>query len=98
MEYQLVIQFPLEHPELAERLFEFEARLERMGDNSFYVDGNDVGSGEMNVFILTADPTATLNLIRPLIPVAAWTAAYRSLESDEYHVLHPVGLARFDMR
>lgn len=101
--HQLVIQFPLSEvqPQTAELegLYALEARLARISDGKFDVDGHDIGAGEMNVFILAEDAANALDLIREhLAETPPWRAGFRDLDSEEYVPLAPAGLAAFNVK
>jgi len=57
------------------------------------VDGHDIGSGEINIFILTVDPVATFERAKPLLSAASIlykvVSAYRDLRCDKYIVVWP---------
>src|SRR2546427_12694121 len=98
MDYQLVLQFrgdsladydamvALEHDLIAE-----------LGDSAD-VDGHDVGSGETNIFIITAEPVRTFRASRVVLErnrcLGAVTAAYRSVDGEVYTVVWPEGPAK----
>ena len=94
-EYQLVIQFrgdSLEELDAAvEMEEEFGSALGRKGK----VDGHDVGSGEINIFIHTADPVPAFEIIKPILErngvLESVTAAYRRPEGNDYTVIWPSG-------
>ena len=95
--YQLVIQFPSNGmtDDAVDALFELESALEGV-DGDFEVDGNDLGSEEMNLFVQTSDPKATLEILRTHIQVTfPWRAAYRDIDGDQFTILHPEGLTTF---
>ena len=93
-EYQLVIQFrgdSLEELDAAvEMEEEFGSALGRKGD----VDGHDVGSGEINIFIHTADPVHAFEIIKSVLErngvLKSVTAAYRRIEGNDYTVIWPI--------
>jgi hypothetical protein len=98
MQYQLTLQF------CGDSLDDYDAMvalkddlMEHLG-NSADVDGHDVGSGQNNIFILTADPAATFLRLRPLLEtrrqLQAVTVAYREVEGDRYTVIWPEGSRR----
>ncbi len=97
MRYQLVLQFAAHTITDYDALVIVERQLiEALGDSS--VDGHDMGLGEANIFILTSDPQ---NTFRQLVLVleregrlSAVTAAYRSIDEDDYHVLWPENSSR----
>lgn len=58
MTAQLVLQFAkAEDLNNYDKLLRFEEALISLLGRSADVDGHDFGSGEMNIFILTEDPT-----------------------------------------
>ena len=61
------------------------------------VDGHDMGSGEINIFIITAEPKKTFLLVKPLLERSqgfeTLRAAYRGLDSEEYTMLWPADSA-----
>jgi hypothetical protein len=92
MKYQLVLQFPLSESSDFDALIEFETRLTFELGSEHVVDGHDLGSSEMNVFIHTDSPEiafekATLILGEHLS--ATIKAAYRAMDSDQYQWIHP---------
>jgi hypothetical protein len=66
--------------------------------NSADVEGDDVGSGETNIFIFTPDPAATFHQVRPVLErtqrLQAVTAAYREVDGERYTVIWPEGSRR----
>jgi len=99
---QLVIQFPLNAAEPdtdeLETLAALEARLERISDGKFEVDGHDFGSSEMNIFIFAADAKSALDSIRVNLPARSWRAGFRDVDSEDYSPLAPAGLATFEVQ
>lgn len=57
------------------------------------VDGHDMGSGEMNIFVLTDDPVGTYERAKPLLADSSLlqtvAVAYRYLRSDDFIVIWP---------
>ncbi len=102
--YQLVIQFRLDDDDVArfEAVIAFETALIDWLAGDSNVDGHDAGSGEMNVFIHTDDPIATLHLIQTLLEHddlrgAHYHAGYRLFSEDDYTPAWPPGLGSFDV-
>jgi hypothetical protein len=98
MPYQLTLQFRGESLADYDAMVALEDELtEELGDSAD-VDGHDCGSGETNIFILTSDPTATFQRVRPVLERAAClesvTAAYREVDGERYTVLWPEGSER----
>jgi hypothetical protein len=97
MDYQLVLQFR------GDSLADYDAMvapeeelIAELGDSAD-VDGHDRGSGEVNIFIITADPARKFRQSRVVLErkqcLRAVTVAYRSVNSEEYTVIWPVGSA-----
>jgi hypothetical protein len=100
MKYQLIIQFSGETEDDFEYLIDIENELEEMITGDSEVDGHDFGSGEMNIFILTGEPTETFRQIKDILAkknhdFSNLKAAYRNLESENFIILWPNGLAEF---
>jgi hypothetical protein len=77
-----------------------DALIEGLGDHA-EVDGHDVGTGQMNIFIWTDDPTATFASAQAAIGGHAhWSevrAAFREESGDHYTVVWPKDLETFDI-
>jgi hypothetical protein len=95
MEYQLVIQFPGDSLINYDEMVAIEDDLTAAIGNSAEVDGHDVGSGEMNIFILTRDPVRTFQQAKPVLgrrqSLQKVTAAYRLIGGNEFTVIWPEG-------
>ncbi|KQV54991.1 MULTISPECIES: hypothetical protein [unclassified Duganella] len=93
MQYQLVLQVPADSLEGFDALLEFEDRLISELAGAGDVDGHDFGSGEINFFIITANPNLAFERCVDLLSHVGLlhhvVAAYRSLNSDEYSVVWP---------
>src|SRR5689334_19828420 len=92
MQYQLVLQFEANSVTDYDALMAIEHQLiDVLGGDA--VDGHDVGSGEVNIFLPTSDPQKTFHQIAPTLErtgyMATVTAAYRRTNEDQYHVLWP---------
>jgi len=62
------------------------------------VDGHDIGSGEMNVFIFTNDAKAAFDTTMSLIragDLKELVAGYRKFEEEDYTPMSPPGLECF---
>ena len=93
MKYQLVLQFSGDSLKDYDTMIAAEdALIEELSDSA-KVDGHDVGSGEVNIFILTNEPLKTFRraklVLERLGRLNAVTAAYRSVNSEQYTVLWP---------
>ena len=94
MSYQLVLQLPVGEKTDFDLLLDLEGRLEIGLGDSHDVDGHDFGSGEMNIFIYTANPNAAFSEIRQLVDFVEFPelqVAYRSIDEEEYTWLWPEG-------
>jgi hypothetical protein len=93
MDYQLVLQIKGDDCLDFDSLVNLEDRLQRLVEPIADVDGHDMGSGEMNIFVLTADPVATFKRAKPLLSDASLLGkvgvAYRELRSDDFTVIWP---------
>jgi hypothetical protein len=71
MKYRLVLQWPAVSEADYDRLVCLEELIEGgLGDIGI-VDGHDIGSGEMNIFVHTDNPKAAFETIRLLLAVRA---------------------------
>jgi hypothetical protein len=63
------------------------------------VDGHDIGSGEMNVFIHTNKPEVAFKKVKALLEGNAdlrdLKAGYRDFDEEGYVAIYPTGLDRF---
>ncbi len=98
MDYQLVLQFRGDSLADYDAMVALENELiAQLGDTAD-VDGHDVGSGEVNIFIITTDPARTFRQSRAVLErnrrLGAVTAAYRPVDGEEYTVIWPEGSAK----
>jgi hypothetical protein len=93
MDYQLVLQFKGNAILDFDSLVTLEDNLQRIVEPTAEVDGHDIGSGEVNIFVLTADPVATFQQAKSLLSDASLLhkvgVAYRELRSDKHIVVWP---------
>ncbi|MBI3469519.1 MAG: hypothetical protein HY000_41485 [Planctomycetes bacterium] len=98
MQYQLVIQIDGDSLDDYDLMIAFENELIEVLGDSASVDGHDVGSGEINIFIFTSDPARTFGLVRPVLQrtqrFGSVTVAYRAVDGDDYTVIWPEGSNR----
>ncbi len=100
MRYQLVLQWTLgSFANDYDTLIATEDQLITNMADHVTVDGHDIGSGEMNIFILTDDPHASFSRVRSILESgrtwAALRAAFREVDGSEYTILWPKYLAQF---
>jgi len=101
MKYQLVLQFPYDGSAAAyDRLMALEdAAIEGIGDKGI-IDGHDYGSGEMNLFVHTNDPSEAFSVLKRLFgpnEEAQVRAGYRDFEEDTYTPIFPTSLKHFSV-
>jgi hypothetical protein len=101
MKYQLVLQWHCD-ADMADlhRLVEIEdTLLVRLPTGSGEVDGHDIGSKEMNIFILTNEPLRCFERVKAILGKEdAWAnirVAYRELAGENYAILWPPDLTEF---
>jgi hypothetical protein len=91
--FQVVIEFHGDEPESFERVIALETKLEEQLESG-EVDGNDVGQGVVNIFIITKEPKRcfeeAMRIIAGADP-APGAAAFRDLEEGDYVRLWPQG-------
>ena len=90
--FQLILQFSGDTFDDFDHLVELEDMLRYELGDSGLVDGHDFGSGQMNIFILTASPRATFEVVKATLAPTRLTklkAAYRSLATESYTILWP---------
>lgn len=92
-EYQVVLEFHGDDPENFERVIALETKLEEELESG-EVDGNDVGQGIVNIFIITKEPKRcfeeAMRIIAGAEP-APRAVGYRNLEEEDYVRLWPAG-------
>lgn len=93
MDYQLVLQFKGNDLLDFDTLVSLEDNLLELIKPIGDVDGHDMGSGETNIFVLTADPVATFERAKPLLSLASLLdkvcVACREVHSDAFAVIWP---------
>jgi hypothetical protein len=94
MNYQLVLQFPLTDATADDfdKLLMIESQLELALREKHQVDGHDIGTGEMNIFIFTNEPNETFELAKKTLSEKDFTfmtAAFRDMNGDKYSVIWP---------
>jgi hypothetical protein len=100
MEYLLVLQLPSSSsPGEYDLLISLEEAIREGIEDSATVDGHDIGSGEMNIFLFTENPILTFERIKSIPSVAKRMSdvkvGYREVGEDEYTPLYPEGLKHF---
>jgi hypothetical protein len=99
VKYQLVLQWPTSWLMGYNQLVGIEELLIKWLGELGDVDGHDIGSGEMNIFIFSDNPSAAfdraLDLLKRRRGIRKLRAGYRGLEDDEYTPIYPEGLKHF---
>jgi hypothetical protein len=100
MKYQLVIQWPAAAISDLDRIVAIERRIiEALPDEDGEVDGHDIGSWEMNIFVRTGAPERAFAKIRQILAeedvLKGARVAYRALSGSAYNILWPIGLKVF---
>ena len=102
MQHILVLQWPGSAEVDFEQLVRMEDELEGSLSESSIVDGHDVGSEEMNIFIGTDQPSrAFAEVQRILGHWPRWPdvrVAHRERSGDIYTVLWPPGRTEFTVK
>lgn len=92
---QLVLQLPTTALDGFDDMVTLEdAIIEALSGHPHIVDGHDMGSGEVNFFVHTNDPSAAFALaVEAFAPTerVALKAAFRRFDSDDYTNLWPSG-------
>ena len=102
VEYMLVLQWPsCGTTDELDLLVSIEEEIrENLGDLG-NVDGHDIGSGEMNIFIFTEDPLKTFQKVVRIGAVSRHLsnlkAGYRKVGEDDFVPLCPEGLDYFSV-
>jgi hypothetical protein len=94
MIFQLVLQFPLDKETDFDFLIELESKLILKIGHDHLVAGHDIGSGKMNIFILTNDPEAAFVKAKESIDLESFPklkVAYRTIDAERYRNLWPAG-------
>jgi len=101
MNYHVVVQMSPSSLDDFDRMIALEEELITTLGDVGEVDGHDAGQGEVNIFILTNEPRQIYERLR-LTPKARdlmpeLRIAYRSIDGDEFKILHPPGLTHFEV-
>jgi hypothetical protein len=98
---ELVLQLPATSIKDYDALIELENGIIAGLGNLGRVDGHDMGSGEMNIFIRTDHPKLAFDKVKALLATRDFMpelkAAYRDVGRDNFAVLYPPGLTHFSI-
>ena len=99
VKYQLVLQWSGSSLKDYDEMIAMENKLMENLSEGTEVDGHDVGSGEVNIFILTDDPELTFSEAKAILGDSdQWLsvrAAYREGAESHYAILWPEDLTDF---
>lgn len=99
--YLLVFQLEASSIEEFDELLMLEQTISAHLASDSVVDGHDFGCGEFNIFIFTfsleADFREGLRFLQGRAPTMQVKAGYRALTQDEYTVLYPNDLEKFNV-
>jgi hypothetical protein len=102
MRYILVLQWHGSTEADFEALVHMEDLLESRFGGAGSLDGHDFGSGEMNIFIETEEPSQAFATAKEILSVCpAWAyvrAAFREANGEIYEVLWPLDLTTFSIK
>ncbi len=98
MYYQLVLRLRGDDCLDFETMVSLEDEIQQIIAPIAEVDGHDVGCEKMKIFILTRDPVASFERIKPLFSAEILLdkvgVAYRELRSDDFALLWPTSSIR----
>lgn len=99
MKYQLIIQFPEALYDDLDWIADLEDKLNEVLLDA-EVDGHDIGSGEVNIFIHANDPVNSFRIAKSIleddgVELNNIKAAYRKLNGEHYIPLWPENLVDF---
>lgn len=98
MQYQLVLRFRKALLESSDDVQALERALVEPLRDTAQLDGHDIGSRDINLFIMTADPASTFRRAKPALErlqlLDRVTAAYRLEGGVRFTVVWPLGYGR----
>jgi hypothetical protein len=96
---ELVLQLPANSIKDYDTLIKLEDGIAAGLGNLGEVDGHDLGSGEMNIFVQTDNPKLAFEKIKSLIGTKDFMpdlkAAFRDIGKDNFTILFPADLLHF---
>lgn len=100
-EYQLVLEFHSDSQDEFEQVVAIEKQLDGALTTG-EVDGNDVGQGIVNIFIITEEPQRCFEEAMQYIgqsKLQPAAAGFRNLDNDDYQRVLPMGdLTPFELK
>jgi len=102
VKYKLVLQWPYPSSSDGVGLLSTEGLTEKAIGELGVVDGHDIGSGEMNVFVHTKKPRSAFEKAKPLLflmgQLPEMKAGYRDFDEDDYAPIWPAELDPFAVK
>jgi hypothetical protein len=99
MKYNLVVQRAASSVDDYDFMLSIESELRGQLRGLGIVDGHDAGSGEVNIFIKTNDPSEVVQRVKAILEkfdaLADTRIAYRDTTGSEYTILWPRDLKEF---
>jgi hypothetical protein len=97
--HQLILQLPGSSIRDYDAMIKLENCIIDGLENLGEVDGHDMGSGEMNIFVHTDNPKLAFEKIKSLIGIKDFMpelkAAFRNVSEDNYTILYPAWFTHF---
>jgi hypothetical protein len=102
VKYQLVLQWPCSSSSDGVGLLSIEGLIEKAIGELGVVDGHDIGSGEMNVFVHTTNPRSAFEKAKRLLflmgHLPEMKAGSRDFDEDDYTPIWPAELDQFAVK
>jgi hypothetical protein len=99
MKFQLVFQLPASSIQDYDEMIGLEEQIESSLGDLGYVDGHDMGSGEVNIFIVTDKPDEIFQHIKPILLakdlMPKLKVAYREIGKSKFTIIYPLQLVDF---
>jgi len=100
MQYQLILQFPEKLINLNDLVKIEDDFVKILKDGE--LDGHDIGSGEVNFFILTNRPDNAFKSLKPYLMskelLNCVKSAYRRIDDEKFFILYPTSLKAFNVQ
>ena len=101
MKFQVVLQWSGASESDYLSMVNLEQKLVDMESPQYEVDGHDCGSNERNIFILSNDPIAVFEIIKPILEkeneLDKIRVAYREIKKSNFNIIWPKSLKSFEI-
>ena len=102
MIFQVVLQWPAHSPSAFDEMVAVEDLLIAKLSEKSKLDGHDLSTAEVNIFVRTVDAHRAFEEIRTILSGhKLWSdavIAYRQMDGSEYTVVWPPGTLTFNVR